>query len=50
MTTWVWCLVAGWIGFILGFLVAALMAAARDDRELREHNLEAMRSAGLNDD
>jgi hypothetical protein len=48
--TWWQILLLCWFAYILGFITAALMAAARDDELLREHNREAMRSAGLNDD
>lgn len=43
---WVWLFIAGWIGFIVGFFTAALMAAASQ----ADARAEAMRSAGLNDD
>lgn len=48
--SWWQVLVLCWVCFMAGFATAALMAAARDDELIREHNEEARRSAGLNDD
>lgn len=48
--SWAWLFVAAWIGFILGFMLAAVLAAGRDDAMIREHNEESRRLAGLNDD
>lgn len=48
--SWWQVLILCWACYMAGFATAALMAAARDDELIREHNLEAQRSAGLNDD
>lgn len=48
--SWWQVLILCWVFYMAGFATAALMAAARDDELIREHNREAMRSAGLNDD
>lgn len=34
-----------WGGFMLGFFLASVLSAARDDDLIREHNDEAVRSA-----
>lgn len=48
--SWWQVLILCWVCFMVGFATAALMSAARDDDLIREHNREALRSAGLNDD
>jgi len=48
--SWWQVLILCWVCYLLGFATAALMSAARDDAEIREHNREALRSPGLTDD
>jgi hypothetical protein len=48
--SWWQVLILCWVFYLLGFGTAALMQIARDDADIHEHNREAVRSAGLNDD
>jgi hypothetical protein len=47
--TWWQILLLCWVCYLAGFATAALMAAARDNDHINEHNEDAIR-AGLNDD
>ena len=42
MFSWIWILVAGWAGFILGFMACSLFAInRRSDKELEELEVAA---------